>query len=103
MQLQKVIVSRVLILSFAAGGLFGQSFGGRIVGLVTDSSSGAIPGASVTVVNEGTGARRRLATDGSGIYAAAEVPVGYYTVRFEATGLSAVERQRVKVDVGGET
>jgi hypothetical protein len=100
---RKFVVSCFLMFSLLVLNLFGQSFSGRIIGLVTDSSSGAIPGVSVTVLNEGTGARRRLATDGSGIYAAAELPVGHYTVHFEAPGLSVVERQRVKVDVGGET
>ena len=57
----------------------------------------------MTVVNEGTGAQRRVLTDANGVYVAAELPVGYYTVRFEAPGLGKAERQRVKVDVGGET
>ena len=70
--------------------LWGQSFSGRIVGLVTDSSAAVIPNVAVTVVNEGTGAQRRLITDVVGIYVAAELPVGYYTVRFEAPGLSTV-------------
>ena len=38
---------------------WGQSFNGRIVGLVTDSSAAVIPNVSVTVVNEGTAAQRR--------------------------------------------
>ncbi len=80
-----------------------QSFGGRIAGLVTDSSNAWIPNVAVTVVNEGTGAQRRLITDSTGMYVAAELPVGYYTVRFEAPGLGRSERSGVKVDVGGET
>src|SRR3954451_10392793 len=83
--------------------LWGQSFSGRIVGLVTDSSNAVIPNVAVTVVNEGTGAQRRLITDSSGIYISVELPVGYYTVRFEAPGLGRSERRGVKVDVGGET
>jgi hypothetical protein len=83
--------------------LWGQSFSGRIVGVVTDSSDAFVPNVAVTVVNEGTGAQRRLVTDSSGIYIAVELPVGYYTVRFEAPGLGRSERRGVKVDVGGET
>ena len=83
--------------------VWGQSFGGRIVGVVTDSTGAVVPGVSVAIVNEGTGAQRRLTTDSSGVYVAAELPVGYYTVRFEALGLSKVERQHVKADVGSET
>ena len=93
---------RVVSLSLAALAMYGQSFGGRIVGLVTDSSTAALSNASVTVINEGTGARRQLITDASGSYVAAELPVGYYTLRFEAPGMGILERQKVKVDVGSE-
>jgi hypothetical protein len=99
-------VSRIVsgfIFFLAVLTMWGQSFSGRIVGLVTDSSSAVLPTVAVSVVNEGTGAQRRLSTDASGIYVVAELPVGYYAVRFETPGLSTVERQRVKVDVGGET
>src|SRR5262249_27938237 len=83
--------------------LRGQSFDGRIVGLVTDATNAAISHAAVTVVNEGTGAQRKLITDATGVYVVAELPVGYYTLRFEAPGMGRVEKPRVKVDVGGET
>lgn len=92
-----------LILSLAAVTAWGQSFGGRIAGVVTDSSDAAVPATAVIVVSEGTGAQRRLISDANGIYVAAELPVGYYTVRYEAVGLGKAERQQVKVDVGGET
>jgi hypothetical protein len=83
--------------------VYGQSFSGAIIGTVTDSSGSVVRGVSVAAVNEGTGARRNLTTDDSGLYVVSELPVGYYTVRFESGGLGKVERPRVKVDVGGET
>ena len=96
-------IVRIFVLSLAALAAWGQSFSGRIIGSVSDTSPAMIPDVSVTVVNEGTGAQRRLVTDASGVYIVPELPVGYYTVRFEAPGLGKVERLRVKVDVGGET
>jgi outer membrane receptor protein involved in Fe transport len=83
--------------------VWGQSFGGRIVGMVTDSTGAVIPGVSVTTVNEGSGAQRRLMTDDGGTYVASELPVGFYTVRFASARLGKLERLHVKVDVGGET
>src|SRR4029453_3019790 len=74
---QKIFMPRLsrivhgLILFLAALSLWGQSFSGKIVGLVTDSSAAAIPRVAVTVVNEGTGAQRHLITDATGIYVAA--------------------------------
>jgi len=88
---------------FLAAFAWGQSFSGKIVGLVTDSSEAVVSRVAVTVVNEGTGTQRRLITDANGVYVAAELPVGYYTVRYEAPGFGKAERQRVKVDVGSET
>src|SRR5262249_17449323 len=32
-----------------------------------------------------------------------QLAVGYYTLQFESAGMAAVERRRVKVDVGGDT
>ena len=93
----------VLIFGLASLGAWGQSFGGKIVGSVTDASTAAISHAAVTVVNEGTGAQRRLVTDSDGGFVAAELPVGYYTLRYDAPGMAKIERHNVKVDVGGET
>jgi hypothetical protein len=87
----------------AALTLSAQSFGGKIVGLVTDPSTAVIPRAAITVTNEGTGAQRHLLTDVKGVYVAAELAVGYYTVRFEASGLGPLEQRNIKVDVGAET
>ncbi|HXA51641.1 MAG TPA: carboxypeptidase regulatory-like domain-containing protein [Candidatus Acidoferrum sp.] len=92
-----------ILFSLAAVAVWGQSFGGKVAGQVTDSSNAAIPNVAVTIVNEGTGLQRRVATDSMGTYIAAELPVGYYMVRFEATGMARLEMQHVKVDVGGET
>ena len=46
----------------------------------------------MTIVNEGTGAERRLLTDSHGGYVGAELPVGYYTLRFDAPAFNRVER-----------
>jgi len=91
--------------SFAAiaGVASAQSFAGGIAGAVADSSGSAVNKAAITVVNEGTGAERRLFTDIHGLYVVPELPIGYYTVRLEAPGFNTMERVRLKVDVGGET
>jgi hypothetical protein len=96
-------VTRVFIISFIPLMARGQSFSGKMTGLVTDSTSAVVPHVAVTLVNEGTSAQRRVFTDGSGVWVGADLPVGYYTVRFESPGFVSVEHQRVKIDVGGET
>ena len=97
------LIVRTLGLCLTGIALYGQSFTGKLTGLVTDSSAAAVPHVVVTVLNEGTGAQRRTITDGSGVFVAAELAVGRYTVRFDAPGLGQVERRMVQVDVGAET
>jgi Carboxypeptidase regulatory-like domain/TonB dependent receptor/TonB-dependent Receptor Plug Domain len=97
---RSIQVITLLIVNIAARA---QSFGGSIAGNVTDSTGGIVAKAAVKISNDGTGVERRLITDSRGLYVASELPVGYYTIRFEAPDFSPVERLRVKVDVGGET
>src|SRR5499426_594925 len=80
-----------------------QSISGRITGVISDQTGAVIPNASVTVTNDGTGAARRVTADGNGLYVAAELPAGFYTIKVEGGGFAVATRTRVKVDVGLET
>jgi hypothetical protein len=53
---------------------------GAIAGTVTDSTAGALPGATVEVTNEQTGITRTVATDAEGRYFARELNLGEYRV-----------------------
>src|SRR2546422_11434252 len=57
---------------------YGQGTQSTILGSVTDSSGGAVPGATVTVKNQGTGIERSLATNESGDYRIAGLEAGMY-------------------------
>ncbi len=85
---------------------------GSVAGQVTDASGAVVPGAEVTLVNEGTGAERSAKTDVGGGYIFPVVQPGYYTVRaanpgfrtFQISGLEVQVAQRViqniKLEVG---
>ncbi|MBZ5602284.1 MAG: TonB-dependent receptor [Acidobacteriia bacterium] len=94
---------RILLFAAATLTLAAQSFTGKIAGLVSDTGAAVVPKASVTVVNEGTGAERHVVTDGNGFYSAAELSIGYYTVRVSTPGMAEAQRKNVKIDVGAET
>jgi outer membrane receptor protein involved in Fe transport len=75
-----------------------------LVGRVTDSSGGALPGATVVVTNPATGDQREQVTGSMGDYVFSLLPIGRYTLRVELQGftpfganvqLSAGDRQRV--------
>jgi hypothetical protein len=72
-----------------------QSTGGRIHGTVTDESGGAVVGAKVTLVNEGTNAAREVQTSATGEYLFLEVPVGSYEVDVNQQGFKKYVRKGI--------
>jgi hypothetical protein len=67
-----------------------QTLGG-ITGEVTDSSGSVIPNAKVTAVGEQTSLTRTAKTNGSGVYAFVNLPIGTYTLTYTADGLRCAE------------
>jgi len=83
----------------AAALAFGQAGGtGTIQGTVTDPSGAAIPGASVTATNLGTGIKTDRKTNEAGFFAITLLPAGQYTVAVTATGFEALTQTHVIVD-----
>jgi Carboxypeptidase regulatory-like domain/TonB-dependent Receptor Plug Domain len=83
-------LSFVVMLTALLGGLplFAQSATGRFSGQVTDQDGGAIPGASVQVINQETLAKRVATTDGAGAYSVLSLAPGHYQIIVEADGFS---------------
>ena len=75
------------------------SASGAIQGTVTDPTGALVPNAKVTIKEPATGYQKVLTTTSAGIYVAAGLVPGTYTVRVDATGFSASMRQ-VVVQVG---
>lgn len=74
-----------------------QSTFGSITGTVTDPSGAAVPGASVTVINQGTSSQQKVTTDAAGAYNAPDVQPGTYEVLVEAKGFSTQRRTGIVV------
>jgi hypothetical protein len=82
--------------------LFSQGVQGRITGTITDQTGGVVSGASVTVLDVDRGASRVLTATDAGEYNAPNLLPGTYSVRAEAKGFKAVERQKILLEVGKE-
>jgi hypothetical protein len=76
-----------------------QSTGGRIRGTVMDTSGGAVPGASVTLINEATHATREVQSGANGEYIFIEVPVGTYEINAIGKGFKKYARKGVVLDL----
>ena len=86
----------LLAILLSVGLAAGQSRqSGEIRGTVTDSSGGVIAGVVVTINNLATGVVQRPTTDATGLYDAASVPVGPYSVTFSKEGFKQFIRSNV--------
>src|ERR1041384_5106780 len=80
------VVLLFALLLFCAGEILAQGTTSRVTGTVTDSSGSVVPGASVTLTNEGTNTSLTTQTSDSGIYVFDLIQPGTYTVTIEKEG-----------------
>jgi hypothetical protein len=71
-----------------------------IVGMVTDPSGAAAPGATVTATSTETGAKRSTTTDDSGHFSLPQLKPGLYKVTVEATGFERQTTETVSAGLG---
>ena len=90
----------ILLVMFSPALLFGQSEKGAILGIVTDSTGAAVPGASVTITDLGTKTTQTLTTNGEGRYEAPFLNPGGYMVLVKLTGFKTAMVSEVVVNVG---
>ncbi len=76
---------------------------GSVAGVVRDGGGAVIPGATVTVSNIGTGAKRNLVTDSEGHYEATFLQPGRYEVVLAGTNFGTVDNKSITVTVGAVT
>src|SRR5260370_23799538 len=77
-----------------------QGSSGRILGTVTAPCGAAITDATVTITDVQRGTTRTLTTDSGGEYVAPGLLPGTYSVRADAKGFKAFERQNVLLETG---
>ena len=79
--------------------VYAQAVTGTLLGNVTDSSGGAVPGATVTATETQTNISRTAVSNEAGHYIFSSLRNGTYTVEAELQGFRKVVRQNVRVDV----
>ena len=94
-----VVVFAVCLLGVAPPLLAQQGTAG-ISGKVTDEQGAVLPGVSIVLTNEATGATREITSSAEGTYLASQLTPGAYKVVARLTGFRANERSGLLLQVG---
>jgi Carboxypeptidase regulatory-like domain len=89
----------VVLVGICGMSAWAQTTTGTITGRLTDPSGAVVAGATVTVVNPGTGASRALTTDSSGNYTATLLLPGQYSVTSAMTGFKTEVRTGIRLEI----
>ena len=73
---------------------------GSVAGLVTDTSGGAVGGASITLTDKATSTPRTTASNEAGRYLFANVPPGPYEITTNKTGFRVAKVSQIEVTIG---
>jgi hypothetical protein len=95
----RLLSAFVLIALLFCPSLYGQSSGG-FSGQVTDQDGGAIPGATVQIINQETLVKREVKTDAGGAYTVPSLPPGRYQVVVEADGFNRRSSDVITLSIG---
>jgi hypothetical protein len=79
-----------------------QSTAGTILGEVRDSTGGALPGVSVTALNQANGATRETTTDELGTFRFSALSPGVYTIAASLAGFTEAVRPDVRLNVASQ-
>jgi carboxypeptidase family protein/TonB-dependent receptor-like protein len=76
--------------------------GGKLEGVVTDSSKAIVPGATVTITNADTGSSRETKTNAQGHFAFNALPPSRYDLSVTMDGFKSLHREGITVTIGSE-
>src|SRR5437660_12289627 len=68
-------------------------------GVITDPTGAVIPGAVVSLTNQGTGFKRQALSGEDGVYQFLQAAPGTYQVSVEKTGFTTITRDNVQLQV----
>ena len=96
------LVASITILLLAPSLAYAQRTNASIRGTVRDATQGVLPGVTITATNEDTGLVRSVVTNESGVYSAADLPIGRYKVEAELPSFKKASRTGVVLRVADE-
>jgi hypothetical protein len=91
------VLLRLFLLAACVTSVFAQDYRAKVQGLVTDSSDALVPGAKVTLTNNGTGISATREAGPNGAYLFDNVEPGTYTLTAEFAGFNRQTQENVLV------
>ena len=88
------------LLSLIAVPAHAQVAAGVVTGIVRDQAGAAVPGATITVTEMRTNRQRVAVSTEDGVYTAANLAPGNYTVDIELSGFTPVRREGIRLTTG---
>ena len=88
------------VLFFSAPASAQVSITGVIAGTVLDSTDAVVPGATVSLLDEGTGAKKTAVTNAYGVFAFRDLNFGSYQVTVKLQGFQTALYNKVIVEAG---
>jgi len=76
-----------------------QSARARMTGTVSDPQGAVVPGATVTVINVGTGIESKAITGQDGHYETLDLPIGSYKIKVEREHFKTTETPAYKLEI----
>ena len=98
----KSLAVAVLLMSAATGLLAQSAASGSLSGRLTDLHSKPLPGITVVVRNQATGAEARTTTAKNGVYRFNALPPGEYTLEAQSPQLGQGRVEEIEVGAGAE-
>jgi Carboxypeptidase regulatory-like domain/TonB-dependent Receptor Plug Domain len=95
-----VAYTSLILLLLVISPAFAQFETADVLGTIRDASGAPVPQASITLLNQDTGALSKTTPDEGGNFTFPNVRVGKYTVTAEAPGFSKAVASNIQVDVG---
>lgn len=88
----EILSLRICCVLFAVVAAYGQTASGNILGVVTDPGDAVVPGVSLVLTDQSTGATRRVESTDAGLFRFVNLPPSTYTLRVEAQkGFASLE------------
>lgn len=91
----------LFVLNVTSPAAYGQaSSSSDAAGKVTDATGAAVPGATIHLINNGTGAERTATSNNEGDWSIPNIPPANYKIRVEKQGFKAAQIQALDVEIG---